>query len=113
MYANRIGPKILQIFWQPPVAEKQNGDIIGYRLCIREKRFTSPCRKYVTLPETQTMHTVDDLKPYTVYDIHVEAKTAIGYGPAQYLDYLTGEAGNSTQHPIYQSTTREYGCHMQ
>lgn len=96
MYANRIGPKILQIFWQPPVAKKQNGDIIGYRLCIKEKSFNSPCRKYVTLPETQTMHTVDNLKPYTVYDIHVEAKTAIGYGPAHYLDYRTGEAGNCT-----------------
>ena len=39
------------------------------------------------------MHTVDGLKPYTVYNVHVEAKTALGYGPAHYLDYRTGEAG--------------------
>lgn len=60
---------------------------------MKEKSFTTPCRKYVTLPETQLMHTVDGLKPYTVYNVHVEAKTALGYGPAHYLDYRTGEAG--------------------
>jgi hypothetical protein len=92
VYVTRIGPRILQIFWQPPEAKKQNGDIIGYRLCVKEKRFLSPCRKYVTT--TQMMHTVDELKPYTVYNIHVEAKTALGYGPAQYLDHRTGQAGN-------------------
>ena len=81
------------MFWQPPEAKEQNGDIIGYRVCIKEKSFTTPCRKYVTLPETQLMHTMDKLKPYTVYTMHVEAKTALGYGPAKYLDYQTGEAG--------------------
>jgi hypothetical protein len=81
------------MFWQPPEAKKQNGDIIGYRACIKEKSFTTPCRKYVTLPETQLMHTMDKLKPYTMYIIHVEAKNALGYGPAKYLDFQTGEAG--------------------
>lgn len=95
MRATRIGPRILQIFWLPPEAKKQNGDIIGYRLCIKEKRLTSPCRRHFTLPETQLMHTIDELKPYTLYNVHVEAKTAQGYGPAQYLDYRTGEAGDS------------------
>ncbi|XP_028401484.1 phosphatidylinositol phosphatase PTPRQ-like [Dendronephthya gigantea] len=95
VYASRFGPRIVQIFWRPPEAKKQNGVIIGYRLCIKEKSFTTPCRKYVTLPETQLMHTIDGLKPYTLYNIHVEAKTALGYGPAHYFDYRTGQAAPS------------------
>ena len=39
------------------------------------------------------MYSVDELKPYTLYNLHVKAKTALGYGPAQYLDHRTGEAG--------------------
>ena len=39
------------------------------------------------------MHIVDGLKPHTSYSIHVEAKTALGYGPGQSLNYRTGEAG--------------------
>ncbi|XP_028400896.1 protein sidekick-2-like [Dendronephthya gigantea] len=96
MYAVRVAARILHIFWRPPEAKKQNGVIIGYRLCIKEKRSRVPCRNYVTLPEkAMNMYSVDELKPYTLYNIHVEAKTAIGYGPARYLDQRTGEAAPS------------------
>jgi hypothetical protein len=97
VYATRIGSRILQIFWKPPEPRKRNGDIIGYRLCIKEKRSSQPCRDYITFPESQmNMHSCDELKPFTVYNIHVEAKTVIGYGPGQYLDYRSGEAGMRT-----------------
>lgn len=90
----RVAARILQVFWRPPEAKKQNGVIIGYRLCIKEKRSRAPCSNYVTLPEKEmNMYSVDELKPYTLYNLHVKAKTALGYGPAQYLDHRTGEAG--------------------
>ena len=90
----RIGSRILQIFWKPPEQRKQNGVIIGYRLCLKEKRFYDPCRNYVTFSvSAMNMYTVKELKPYTMYNIHIEAKTIMGYGGGQYLDYRTGEAG--------------------
>ncbi len=95
LYATRTGARNLQVFWSPPEPKKQNGHIIGYRLCIKEKRFSFPCRNYVMVPESQimNMHSFNELKPFTFYNIHVEAKTFVGYGPGQYLNYSTGEAG--------------------
>ncbi|XP_046851042.1 uncharacterized protein LOC124444464 [Xenia sp. Carnegie-2017] len=95
LYAMRIGPHILQIFWQPPNVTMQNGHITGYRLCVHEKYLNAPCRIYITVPKTQLFHTEDNLKPYTLYNIHVEARNALGYGPANHIDFRTGEAAPS------------------
>ena len=97
--ATRIGARMLQVFWKPPEPRKQNGEIVGYRFCIKEKHSSFPCRDHITLTGSPllSVHTVDDLEPFTVYSIHVEARTALGYGPGQYLDYRTGEAGNVTR----------------
>jgi hypothetical protein len=93
----RIGSRILQVFWQPPEPKKQNGEIVGYRLCIKEKRFSHLCRANIITNSSSSsqmnMYSFDGLKPFTVYNILVEAKTFVGYGPGQYLDYRTGEAG--------------------
>ena len=71
----------------------QNGHITGYRLCVHEKYLNAPCRIYITVPKTQLFHSEDNLKPYTLYNIHVEARNALGYGPANHIDFRTGEAG--------------------
>ncbi|XP_028400962.1 protein sidekick-1-like [Dendronephthya gigantea] len=96
LFAIRVAARILQIFWRPPESKKQNGVIIGYRLCIKEKHATAPCTNYVTLPENEmNMHSVTGLKPHTSYIIHVEAQTSLGYGPGESLNYRTGEAAPS------------------
>ena len=112
LHATRIGARILQIYWKPPELRKQNGEIIDYRLCVKEKRHSFPCRNHITLPESPfNVHTVDKLKPFTVYSIHVEAKTTVGYGPGQYLDYRTGEAGNLSCIVVYLEQFNFFNCH--
>lgn len=65
--------------WSPPLAEDRNGDITGYVI-------------NVTNLDNETVHqfatgmvsdfTVTNLKPFTLYESRVFARTAIGVGQA-------------------------------
>ena len=68
----------LGLAWKPPSLEQRNGEIIGYRLSIRETTSNSNWTSFTT---QSTATVIDDLDPHTVYTIVVAASTAVGTGP--------------------------------
>ena len=67
----------LQLFWSPPPAEHQNGEILEYRVTIVEVE-TGREMQYNSTP---TSMTASPLHPYYSYRCRVAAVTTAGIGP--------------------------------
>lgn len=67
----------IMFVWEPPTPEYTNGDITGYIIIINatvlereEERFTQ-----------SNNITLNDLHPYTIYEVVIAATTVAGVGP--------------------------------
>jgi hypothetical protein len=80
---------VVNISWQAPVEERQNGDIRQYRITLRE----IPTGRVWSLITITTSHLLDFLHPYYIYTIRVAAYT-VAVGPySESLQFITHEDG--------------------
>ncbi|OCT58236.1 hypothetical protein XELAEV_18002425mg [Xenopus laevis] len=86
----------LDITWEPPPLEAQNGDIQGYKIFYWEVRRKNETEKVRTLFLPETGVKLKNLTGYTTYMISVVAFNAAGDGPrGQPIRGQTQEAGIS------------------
>ena len=83
-----VTPTYISVEWQEP-AEK-NGDIIGYMLkwrkctsCRSNGTANSPWKSHVYNSSTVLNHSINDLAPFTCYEIEVFARTSAGLGTSE------------------------------
>nr|XP_022917798.1 tyrosine-protein phosphatase Lar isoform X3 [Onthophagus taurus] len=77
-----VSPTSIRVSWEPPPAERSNGNIIYYKLQFVEAGRSDSEASIITL--NNTSFTVDELKRWTEYRIWVLAGTSVGDGPSSY-----------------------------
>ena len=73
-----LDSRSLQLSWNPPPDEHQNGEVLGYNITITAVT-TGTKLQYNSI--TSTSLTVSDLHPYNTYRCRVAAFTTAGTGP--------------------------------
>ena len=68
----------VQLSWNPPPADQQNGIITNYYINMTEVETGVAVQLTVTGP---TMLLIDTLHPYYVYNFFISAATVVGQGP--------------------------------
>ena len=82
----------IEVYWQPPKPEVQNGKIIGYNIMYTPIRGTTPAVLSVDGAKRSAMLT--GLRKFTKYTIWVSARTAKGEGPpSNMFELFTDEDG--------------------
>lgn len=79
-----ITSESLKVTWDPPPADKQNGDIRGYRVYyseVQSRKDFKEANKIDILDPNQRTQMIEQLRKYTAYNIWVSAFTDIGDGP--------------------------------
>ncbi|XP_057894738.1 protein sidekick-2 isoform X1 [Melospiza georgiana] len=71
----------LDVTWEPPPAESQNGDIQGYKIHFWEEQRQNQSTKVKTLFLPETGVKLKNLTGYTSYGVSVAAFNAAGDGP--------------------------------
>lgn len=77
-----VSPTAIRVSWEPPPAERSNGNIVYYKLQVVEAGRSDSEATVVTL--NQTTFILDELKRWTEYRIWVLAGTSVGDGPPSY-----------------------------
>lgn len=77
-----VSPTSIRVSWEPPPAERSNGNIIYYRLQVVEAGRSDSEASIIKLNDTNFL--LDELKRYTEYRIWVLAGTSVGDGPNSY-----------------------------
>lgn len=77
-----VSPTAIQVKWDPPPANRSNGNIIYYKVQFVEAD-RSDSEASITKVNT-TSFVLDELKRWTTYRIWVLAGTSIGDGPTSY-----------------------------
>lgn len=77
-----VSPTSIRINWEPPNAERSNGNIIYYKLLVVEADRSDSEASVIKL--NQTSFILDELKRWTEYRIRVLAGTSVGDGPASH-----------------------------
>ena len=79
--------------WEPPEFENQNGMITSYQVDIGAIDTNSSIR--MTFPNTTAQ--VNNIRPYSGYQIRIAAVTAIGVGPLSHpFSLQTEEEGKAS-----------------
>lgn len=87
-----VSPTAIQVKWDPPPANRSNGNIIYYKVQFVEAD-RSDSEASIT-KVTNTSFVLDELKRWTTYRIWVLAGTSIGDGPPSYpINVQTHEDG--------------------
>ena len=74
--------------WFPPLESLRNGDIKEYKL-----RHSGRDDNELELLTNKTYYLLKGLGKYTSYNISVEARTEVGFGPLKYINVTTLEDG--------------------
>ena len=74
--------------WVEPLESLQNGEITGYRI-----RYSGKDGSVSELLTNETHYLLKRLVKYTCYNISVEARTEVGFGPLGYINVTTSEDG--------------------
>ena len=82
----------IEVSWAPLPSQVNNGRIHGYRVCHKLASSDLPSEKSCFVSRNATSYLVQDLTPYTQYDIEISARTMAGYGPAATLSARTNES---------------------
>lgn len=77
-----VSPTSIRVSWEPPNAERSNGNIIYYKLQVVEADRSDSEASVIKL--NQTSFILDELKRWTEYRIRVLAGTSVGDGPASH-----------------------------
>ena len=86
------GSRALQLSWDPPEEDKQNGEITGYQV-----EWSSAASSNVeTVSGGITYITIENLTPFTSYECSVSASNVAGNGPKAYITGTTAEEGKQS-----------------
>lgn len=77
-----VSPTSIQVNWEPPPAERSNGNIIYYKLQVVEAGRSDSEASVIKLNGTSFL--LDELKRWTEYRVWVLAGTSVGDGPSSY-----------------------------
>ena len=80
-----VSSQNIDLYWDPPLLELQNGFIVGYRLKATE---TNTGYTFV-ISTPSTSHTFTSLHPYYTYSCTIAAMTVVGLGPFSAAIYIT------------------------
>ncbi|XP_030621017.1 neogenin 1a [Chanos chanos] len=86
-----LNSKSIMVRWQPPPADAQNGEIIGYK--VRYRKGTRKSEVTELTSGTQLHQLIEGLQRGTEYTVRVSAITVNGSGPA--TDWTTAETFES------------------
>ncbi len=87
---HNITAKSVTFSYNPPLAHEQNGIITKYK--IELTNLDLGIKSHYELSDQKLL--IENLKPYTVYEITIAGRTAIGYGPfSQQKTFRTLESG--------------------
>eukprot|EP00058_Branchiostoma_floridae_P015952 XP_002601440.1 hypothetical protein BRAFLDRAFT_281312 [Branchiostoma floridae] len=75
-----LDSETIQVRWQPPPSDLQNGVLTGYKVAYKEKDGQGG-DTILDLPPTEQSCTIPGLKKWTEYEIWVLACTVVGDGP--------------------------------
>ena len=78
----------MYLTWCPPLENLQNGDITEYKI-----RYSGKDDNGSELLTNKTYYLLKRLGKYTWYNISVEARTKVGFGPLKYISVTTLEDG--------------------
>ncbi len=85
-----ITARSVVISYSPPLAQERNGVVIQYKVELTNLDLGT--RNQIETAGLQLL--VQSLRPYTVYEITVTGRTAIGYGPfSEQQTFRTLESG--------------------
>ena len=86
------GSRVLQLSWDSPEEDKNNGEITGYQVECN----SVVSSKVEALSGGITSITVENLIPFTFYDCSVSASNVAGNGPKAYITGTTAEEGKQS-----------------
>lgn len=66
----------INVHWEPPLADQQNGVIIGYTVNVTEIG-----GQLLSFDTTEETFNINGLTPHTLYEIVISARTSSGAGP--------------------------------
>ena len=92
--ASVLNSRTLNVTWEPPIFEGQNGEILSYRVIIEDANRID----YDTIYDVSGKlleKTVGDLLPFHLYSIKVAASTSVGLGPSAQILIKMPEDGKS------------------
>jgi len=72
--------------WVQPLESERNGDIIGYTVNVTNLDSQQVQQFSVGLVSNYTIY---NLKPFTIYESTVSARTSVGFGPYSSSVYVT------------------------
>lgn len=77
-----VSPTAIRVTWDPPPANRSNGNIIYYKLQYVEADKSDSEATEIKFNDTSIV--LDELKRWTTYRIWVLAGTSVGDGPSSY-----------------------------
>ena len=83
------GFRALQLSWDPPEEDKQNGEITGYQVECNGTKSSN-------VSGGITSFTVEKLTPFTTYNCSVSSSNKAGNGPKAYITGTTAEEGKQS-----------------
>ncbi len=89
-----LGAYTIELTWEPPKPEDQNGVITSYSVTIVEAETANVLE--LEIAQTQPVLVVHSLHPYYTYQCSVAAATTIGIGPTAEVTVVTDEQGEIT-----------------
>lgn len=78
---NVINQTSIEINWKAPLYDKQNGDIISYRLNIKEYSAENESTRIINVPSKYTSKIINDLNAGIKYLVRITARNQNGTGP--------------------------------
>lgn len=97
-----VSPTEIRVSWQPPLADKQNGDVQGYKIFYLANGQSEDSEQADVVPSHQRSLALLYLDMFTNYTVHVLAFNTAGDGPrsdpvtARTLTGIPGAPGNIT-----------------
>ena len=82
----------IQITWDPLPSVTDNGKLFGYKICHKLSSSLLPCETAGYVSHRSTSYTVENLAPYTDYNVEISAGTIAGYGPPLVLREKTQQS---------------------
>ena len=86
-----ISPSQVYLSWVGITDAEFNGRPLGY--AIRYKKYSDIAYVEKTVPKTNFEATIEDLRPFTLYDFELMAFSGAGYGPPLSVILKTPEGG--------------------
>ena len=86
----------MTLSWIEPVKTGQNGQAVGYNLMCTREQFVSQ----ITLNSTDTVFTITDVAPHSLYTCNLSFINTVGQGPFTQCSFTTAQDSKQTCIPV-------------